>query len=684
MLRYQTPGVYYERLDASVPAIGAIRTDVTGFVGISQRGPVDRAVPIQSWRQFQAYFGDFTGVGYLAFAVRAFFENGGRRCWVVRVGSQATHVAQSLVKDLLGRAAWRITANSPGIWGNELTLRLIETHQAQSTTMPEDSTPYYTAVRSITGFERAVLVRLSQGGVTAFKVISGLDASKQRLLWENPDYRMGLRYDGPLSGFDFDQPIRVESVEYTLLVLESGRLLQVYPGLSLVPEHPRYGPCLLNATPSRFSDDILGCPQARYQMAPDRSTYVQEAMPAAPEPVTIEDLRELASVLSTGFQPLMVSPERYLPLQGGFDGLANLGVYDFIGEEVDPLDSDEIRRRKQRGLRLLEEIPEVSILAVPDIHIQPLKIASIQPPEPCIPEPCLPTPPPEPAAPRGTQVPELPPVFSTQAVYQVQAAMVEQCERQRDRIALLDPPFSTARDDAFGTSAARAWRSRFDSKYAAFYYPWLLVVDPLRARGALTRSIPPSGHVAGQYAQTDFQSGVHKAPANDALVWAQDVSIAVNESMHGMLNEAGINVIRSFTARGMRIFGARTVSSDPDWSYINVRRLLIMIEKAISLAIQWAVFEPNDTITRAKLHLSLTSFLAALWQQGALMGDSPPAAFFVRCDEDNNPPDERARGRLLAEVGVAPSKPFEFVVLRVGRIGNEFEIAEERAVTGGV
>jgi uncharacterized protein len=149
-----------------------------------------------------------------------------------------------------------------------------------------------------------------------------------------------------------------------------------------------------------------------------------------------------------------------------------------------------------------------------------------------------------------------------------------------------------------------------------------------------------------------------------------------------VLNDENINAIRVFPGRGLRIFGARTVSSDSDWRYVNVRRLLIMIEKAIGLSCQWAVFEPNNVFTRSKLHLSLTSFLLALWQRGALMGGSAREAFFVRCNEDNNPSDARDDGQLLAEIGVAPSKPFEFIVLRVGRTDNEFEITEQGLAEG--
>jgi phage tail sheath protein FI len=276
----------------------------------------------------------------------------------------------------------------------------------------------------------------------------------------------------------------------------------------------------------------------------------------------------------------------------------------------------------------------------------------------------------------------MPPRFDEDAVFRVQAALVGHCETLRDRVAIIDAPYDTARDPRLGLAGIRAWRRRFDSSYGALYFPWVAVSDPLRTGGAPTRPIPPSGHVAGFIAQTDCQIGVHKAPANGPLSWVQDVTVAVDEASHGVLNHSHVNTIRAFAARGLRIFGARTLSSDSDWRYLNVRRLLLMIEEAVTLAIQWAVFEPNDVSTRSKLHLSLTAFLVELWRRGMLAGATPPAAFFVRCDDENNPPDARANGRLLAEVGVAAVKPFEFVVLRVGRVDNQFEVAEAGTVTG--
>jgi phage tail sheath protein FI len=655
----QTPGVYYQRVDASAPAISLLRTDIAGFVGIATRGPLHQPLPVQSWRQFQAHFGDFTGAGYLAYVVRAFFENGGQRCWVVRVASELAATATVTLQSISKGDIWRLAASSPGVWGDNLEIFVRETHRAQTVIDPKLSVPESSAVISTTGFVRGTHVRLSQGTKKIYKVVSDVDAVERRLIWQHPKPEARLPYDGAFDsvagGFALDQPILIESIEYTLWVRELGRLLRVYEGLSLVPEHPRYGP------------------RALAPLTTPHSSGPQLTLPAAPEPLQIEELRTSLHVTP---EPIVLTTEQGTPLCGGEDGLSLLMTRDFIGEETNPLESDQLTVFKTRGLRALEEVSEVAMVAIPDIHIQPKALPRSSPQPPCIPDPCLPPGPPSPAAPREPSVGDLPPVFSEGEIFQVQAALIQHCEKLKDRIVLLDPPFAAARDDKLGVSAIQAWRSRFDSKYAALYYPWLRVVDPLRSPRALTRDIPPCGHVAGQYAQSDFQFGVHKAPANMPLVWAQDVTIPVNDAVHGVLNPLGINAIRPLAGRGLRIFGARTVSSDPDWRFVNVRRLLMMIEKAIDVAIQWAVFEPNNTLTRAKLQLTLTSFLLSLWQRGALMGATANAAFFVKCDDGNNPSADRDQGQLLAEVGVAPSQPFEFITLRVGREQNQFEIAE--------
>jgi phage tail sheath protein FI len=675
---YQTPGVYYETVDASSATIPGIRTDIAGFVGIAVRGPVDVPVPVESWRQFEAHFGGCTGVGYLAYVVRAFFENGGRRCWVTRVASRdpvAGASAASAVwsSPVSGNDVWRIEASSVGTWGNALTVRCVETHRAQTVVNLAQSTPEYTVVANTTGFMRGTLVRLSQqaGGAVIYKVVSDVDPVGRRLLWVQDRPERRLPYDAPLDGIDPNQPLRVESVEYTLTVRDNGRPVAVYEGLSLIPEHPRYGPTVL--APLTIPSDV----------------EAQQGIPSAPFCITVVELRE-----RFGANPLVSRPSRVvvgagdLPpstatftLQGGRDGLALLSTYDFVGEEASPEESDEVRRSKCRGLRALAQIQEVAMVAIPDIHIQPIAPPAVAPLPKCIPDPCLPSNIDIPATPAAQGGVELPPIFSEGDVYRVQADLIQHCEERRDRFAILDAPYATAHSDSLGVTGVMAWRTRFDSKFAALYYPWTIVVDPLRNARTPTRAIPPCGHVAGQYARTDITVGVHKAPANTPLEWAQDVTAHTSTAEHGLLNSAGINVLRSLPGRALRILGARTVSSDPDWRYVNVRRLIMMIQKAIDLATQWAVFEPNNHVTRSKLRLAVITYLSTLWQQGALAGASMDEAFFVKCDEENNSADDRANGRLILDIGVAPAHPFEFIVLRVWRAGNELEFAE--AVAGG-
>jgi hypothetical protein len=678
MAAYTTPGVYYEAVDASGAGIAAVRTDVAGFVGIAERGPVDVPVPVESWRQFQAHFGDVIGSGYLACVVRAFFENGGRRCWVVRVASRDPLAGVESASVVLRRTpvspdVWRVRASSPGTWGNALTIQLRETHRAQTTARLTGSTATYTAVTSTSGFARGTLVRLVQPppATPIYKVVNDVDPLDRRILWTTDRPERRLPYDGPVMGLDPTQPVTVESVEYTITVTERGVPVAVHEGLTLIPEHASYGPRVLAGI-----------------MAPlDREA--ERGVPAAPYRIAIDELRE-----RFGSDPEVPRPARMvvgpddLPaagtmrLDGGRDGLRLLIATDFTGEEWSPEDSDEVKAARRRGFRALGDVDEIALLAVPDILIRPIAPAQIAPLPPCVPNPCLPHASTPTALPAPRPPMELPPVFDNEDVYRVQSDLVQHCEAKRDRFALLDPPFDAAHDVALGVAGIRAWRQRFDSTMAALYHPWVRVVDPLRGTRSPTRDVPPSGHVAGQIARTDLAVGVHKAPANEVLEWAQDVTVALDEEQHGVLNELGVDVIRALPGRGLRIMGARTVSSDPSWRYVPVRRLVLMVMKAIDLATQWAVFEPNDAATRERLRLSLTVYLATLWQQGQLAGASIEEAFFVKCDLENNTEEDRAEGRLVADVGIAPAIPFEFVVVRVWRARNELEIAEA-TLSGG-
>ena len=663
MAEYSTPGVYYERVDAGALPIAPLRTDVAGFVGIAPRGPLHRAVPIDSWRQFQAWFGDVIGSGYLAYAARGFFECGGRRAWIVRISSPNAVAASCM----MGTATppfegWRIAASSAGVWGNDLDVRLVATHHTQARSLPAESTPEYSTVASVAGFVRGSHVRVPTApGAFLHRIVSFVDPHSKRLYWVHPDPRQRQPWEQALVPPDPNASLVIETVEYTLLVRAESRVVARYEDLSLVPEHPRYGPAIVSGLPDP---------------PPDERGWSVSLVPPL---VTIVESRTPSQIALA--EPL-VPPVDDTPLAGGADGLSALSVRDFIGEPTSPLDSDLVVANRRRGLRALERTREVAMVAIPDIHIQPVLPPEQRPLLACVPDPCLPAPPASPTPPRLRAIGDLPPVFGEDDVYRVQAAMIAHCEALNDRVAVLDAPFASARDGRLGIGAIRAWRRRFDSSFAALYFPWLGVSDPLRTPAAPVRAIPPSGHVAGFIADTDLRVGVHKAPANGALSWVQNLTVAVDDAWHGVLNPSHINALRAFPARGIRVFGARTLASDADWRYLNVRRLLLMIESAIRLAIQWAAFEPNDTLTRTTLHLSLSTFLIALWQKGALAGKTPQEAFFVRCDEANNSPEDRGQGRLLAEVGVAAVKPFEFVVLRVDRVDNQLEIAEAGTMAG--
>ncbi|MBS1912588.1 MAG: phage tail sheath family protein [Bacteroidetes bacterium] len=245
----------------------------------------------------------------------------------------------------------------------------------------------------------------------------------------------------------------------------------------------------------------------------------------------------------------------------------------------------------------------------------------------------------------------------------VQGALIEQCERLKDRFAVLDPENAQQTLDQIVTQ-----RLNFDTKYAAIYYPRLTVLDPLTN---VEIYVPPSGHVVGIYARTDIERGVHKAPANEVVRGITGLALTINKGEQDILNPLpnNVNVIRDFRSdgRGFRVWGARCITSDTDWKYIPVRRLFIMIEESIDQGTQWVVFEPNDEPLWARVRRSVSNFLTNVWRDGALQGKKPEEAFFVRCDRSTMSQDDIDNGRLIMVIGIAPVKPAEFVIFRIGQ-----------------
>jgi len=343
-------------------------------------------------------------------------------------------------------------------------------------------------------------------------------------------------------------------------------------------------------------------------------------------------------------------------MAGGRDGLRTLGPEHISGNGA-PLE-------KTWGLATLEKVSEISVVAIPDIMPAPFS----RPQRPSQPKPdCADLS----AAPIELHVeddPDHPWMGAPPPMLELQRELVAHCERLKNRVAILD-----ARLEDRIPQAVVTWRREFDSSYAALYHPWLRVADPFGRPGAL-RAVPPSGHVAGIYARVEALTGAHKPPANELVELARDVSVAVDDPQHGYLNDNRVNVIRAIPGRGLRVAGARTLSSDTEWRYVNVRRLLIMLERAIDAQTQWLVFEPNDPALWRAVERVVRSFLDRIWQAGMLEGATAAEAYYATCDATTNPSAEIEDGRMITLIGVQPPWPAEFVVVRIGKTESGIEI----------
>ncbi|HEX6364141.1 MAG TPA: phage tail sheath subtilisin-like domain-containing protein [Albitalea sp.] len=248
-----------------------------------------------------------------------------------------------------------------------------------------------------------------------------------------------------------------------------------------------------------------------------------------------------------------------------------------------------------------------------------------------------------------------------EAAQRVQGAAIAHCAALGNRFAILDAPRET--DPAAIARPLASWRTYGAAlANAALYYPWVKVMAGEAGGG---RPVPPCGHVAGIFARCDERAGVSKAPANEELQAVLDLEFPVDGVLQGRLNPLGINCLRAFPGRGLRVWGARTLSAEPSWRYVNTRRVYLTLARWIERNLAWAAYEPNTPSLWFRIQRELGAYLAALWQAGALKGASPAEAFYVKCDAETNPPGEREQGRVATEVGLATALPAEFVVVRI-------------------
>ena len=298
-----------------------------------------------------------------------------------------------------------------------------------------------------------------------------------------------------------------------------------------------------------------------------------------------------------------------LQLTGGTDGnVAGVSAAEYIGTDEGP--------GKRSGIQAFIENSDVSLRAVP-----------------------------------GITIPE------------VQMSLIAHCENLKSRFAVLDMP-----KDRKKTDELLEYRNMFDSNYAAFYHPWIQIFDPLSKKNIIA---PPSGSMVGIYARTDNTIGVHKAPANEVVRACTGLASSYNTAEQDLLNPKGVNLIRSFPGRGIRVWGARTATSNATWKYINVRRLFIYLEESIRANTNWVVFEPNTEALWGRVKRTIEMFLASTWRSGALAGTSPSEAFFVEIGRSTMTQDDIDNGRLICVIGVAPVKPAEFVIFKIGQYTSE-------------
>jgi len=653
---YEAPGIYRRLQVNETTDVRLVRTDVAGFVGFTERGPLatadmdareamQTAVRLTSWKEYVSTFGWFLQYSHLAYAVRGFFENGGTTCYVVRTAATKS--------PLLSKQPATAHYTFPGISAaGSITAA---TALKSAATRGDVSLQ----VETTKGFFTNDLVRMNGKGVQTFSVIESIEpphtvhlSSPVTHLFENGSaifrYNPALQIAASSMG-SWGNRLRLLLIplehghavtEFSLrITVDRGRDLarpfeeEFYNRLSLHPKSEVFAPRIINKR-----SHLITIPY------PTDSTD------------QIEDLSDIE--IPSSAIPLLVQDDIWKLeaqyLQGGRDGLDDVTPSDLIGGTGD-----------LRGLRLLEEIDEVSILCMPDAVSRFAPRTTIEPPRPPS-DPCRPST--TPSTPLAKELPvdetSKSPSWTSDKTTPMYRAMIDQCERLRDRVAILDYPPTRSVPTA---AQLLAWRNQFVTRFGAIYYPWFLVPDAANPAGP-PRPLPPSGHVAGIYARIDNQFGVQRPPGNEPFEFVTDVQQEISSLQQEQLNPYGINVIRSFPGRGIRIWGVRSLAkaeADPVWQFIHVRRVMSMIEESVDESMQWAVFEPNDEALRKTVVHSLSVFLEAIWQRGGLKGNMPSEGFYVKCDETNNPQSVIDAGQLVCEIGVAVAAPMEFLVFEI-------------------
>lgn len=634
MPEYLAPGVYVEETSFRAKSIEGVSTSTAGFIGPARYGPISGDPELLiSFADFQNIYGDLEDIGtrinYLAHAVRAFFEEGGKRCYVVRVFSRSANNVLSghAILDSQPGAVpdgVNVVARFPGSMGNmrvTFSLRIgrnIRTNDTLSRSRQNDvvyvdqplteSTPDNKAPNTFTT-DKLFVVKGDGSALNPWKLVpvstpdAPGDANSElgsasftgRSVYP---VTMSVERQLPRQDGTFSEPLQLG--EFSLSKQDDMGLLRM-----LAPQP---------STP--YADLTIPIMFVSFQ-----GGNVDDGLTAA------LDIRTVINKLLNNTTPSFGINQTFdLPaihLTGGDDG-GSPQVTDYEGRDGGFLDltrSDDFTKAKN-GLLAFEAVPGISIVAAP------AAIAA------------------------GA---------ANNEVLAINKAVISHCETLKYRVAVLDITENQT------VTTALDQRNLISSKYAAIYYPWIYVFDPRTGKGGQRLKLPPSGFVAGIYARNDVEHAVFKAPANEVVRLAVDFEQRLSKAHQEALNPEGVNCFRFFEGRGFLLWGARTISTDSEFKYVSVRRYFCYLEDSIERGTQWAVFENNDEMLWAKVRRTIEDFLFNEWKRGGLMGEKPEKAYFVRCDLTTMTQNDLDNGRLVCLIGVAPVKPAEFVIFRIGQ-----------------
>lgn len=653
MPEYLAPGVYVEETSYRAKSIEGVSTTTTGLIGPARFGPVTLEPDIiTSLVEFERTYGDGNQLefsdsaeapNFLWHAVRAFFTEGGKRLYITRVfrplsgdyepvSNEFADAAKDgrLYADGHARAPSsetgriRIRARFPGAMGNwRVRLTLIGRPNILASTLDPVTRKPIKTVRSLQDRD-VVYIRHPESPPNDLGRFYLAKWNEEAAQWtfkpaagSPPGSELSLDQLEPNPEPNQGDSVRV--ITFSVSVLSRDGSVEIATWSDL-PFNPR-----------RVSASAKDSVFERFAVAPGSATDasnlplviavgdgVADGLAVLDELFganAIELLRpsedDSKRGLTVGLK-LTQGVSKEFVLEGGNDG-RRPGAKEYEGR-ADP------SKNYTTGFKQFEAIEDISIVAAPGITWSYAK-------------------------------------FRDEA-NSAMAQVIAHAELMKYRIAVLD----SAENQSIGD--VRAMRAKLDSKYAALYYPWVTVLDPITR---VQIGLPPSGFVAGIYARNDIDRAVYKAPANEVVRNAIGFELMLSKSQQEVLNPEGINCFRFFEGRGFRLWGARTISSDPEWKYVNVRRYFIYLERSIDKGTQWAVFEPNGERLWANVRRTVEDFLLNEWQNGALLGDKPDKAYFVKCDRSTMSQNDLDNGRLVCLIGVAALKPAEFVIFRIGQ-----------------